>query len=152
RFGHHGGAGAVGRGGHRTASRRAGDGPRPATLWRWFAHSCITRSQYNYRERLRGHILRGATSHRGGPGHDWEVTMPLSEYEQRVLEEMEQQLRSDDPKLADTISGAAVRRPRNVILGTLLGLAGIGLLVAGVANGYGALGMVLGIVGFLAMF
>lgn len=74
--------------------------------------------------------------------------MPLSEYGQRVLEEMEQQLRSDDPKLADTISGAAVRRPRNVILGTLLGLAGIGLLVAGAATGY----VVLGIVGFLAMF
>ena len=74
--------------------------------------------------------------------------MPLSEYEQRVLEEMEQQLRSDDPKLADTISGAAVRRPRNVVLGTLLGLAGIGLLVAGAATSY----VVLGIVGFLAMF
>lgn len=74
--------------------------------------------------------------------------MPLSEYEQRVLEQMEQQLRSDDPKLADTISGASVRRPRNVVLGTLLGLAGIGLLVAGVATTY----VVLGIVGFLAMF
>ncbi|WP_147919379.1 DUF3040 domain-containing protein [Ruania zhangjianzhongii] len=74
--------------------------------------------------------------------------MPLSEYEQRVLEQMEQQLRSDDPKLADTISGASVRRPRNVVLGTLLGLAGIGLLVAGAATSY----VVLGIVGFLAMF
>lgn len=74
--------------------------------------------------------------------------MPLSEYEQRVLEQMEQQLRSDDPKLADTISGASVRRPRNVILGTLLGLAGVGLLIAGVATTY----VVLGIVGFLAMF
>lgn len=74
--------------------------------------------------------------------------MPLSEYEQRVLEQMEEQLRSDDPKLADTISGASVRRPRNVVLGTLLGLAGIGLLVTGVATTY----VVLGIVGFLAMF
>lgn len=74
--------------------------------------------------------------------------MPLSEYEQRVLEQMEQQLRSDDPKLADAISGAAVRRPRNVVLGTLLGLAGIGLLVAGVATSI----VVLGIIGFLAMF
>lgn len=74
--------------------------------------------------------------------------MPLSEYEQRVLEQMEQQLRSDDPKLADTISGASVRRPRNVVLGTLLGLVGIGLLVAGVATPI----VVLGIVGFLVMF
>ncbi len=74
--------------------------------------------------------------------------MPLSEYEQRVLEEMEQQLRSDDPKLADAISGAAVRRPRNVILGALLGLAGIGLLIAGPLTSY----LVLSIVGFLAMF
>ena len=78
--------------------------------------------------------------------------MPLSEYEQRVLEEMEQQLRSDDPKLADAISGAAVRRPRNVIVGTLLGLAGIGLLVGGVATHVVALGIILGLVGFLAMF
>ena len=37
--------------------------------------------------------------------------MPLSEYEQRVLEELEQQLRSDDPKLAETISGRTSRRP-----------------------------------------
>ena len=74
--------------------------------------------------------------------------MPLSEYEQRVLEEMEQQLRSDDPKLADAISGAAVRRPRNVILGTLLGLAGVRLLIAGPLTSY----LVLSIIGFLAMF
>nr|WP_290370743.1 DUF3040 domain-containing protein [Ruania suaedae] len=74
--------------------------------------------------------------------------MPLSEYEQRVLEQMEQQLRSDDPKLANAISGTAVRRPRNVVLGTLLGLAGVGMLVAGVATSY----VILGIVGFLAMF
>ncbi|SED87475.1 DUF3040 domain-containing protein [Ruania alba] len=74
--------------------------------------------------------------------------MPLSEYEQRVLEQMEQQLRSDDPKLANAISGAAVRRPRNVVLGTLLGLAGVGMLVGGVAANI----LVLSIVGFLAMF
>ncbi|UFU05134.1 DUF3040 domain-containing protein [Ruania halotolerans] len=74
--------------------------------------------------------------------------MPLSEYEQRVLEQMEQQLRSDDPKLANAISGTAVRRPRNVVLGTLLGLAGVGMLVGGVAADI----VVLGIVGFLAMF
>ncbi|UFU04219.1 DUF3040 domain-containing protein [Ruania suaedae] len=65
-----------------------------------------------------------------------------------MLEQMEQQLRSDDPKLANAISGTAVRRPRNVVLGTLLGLAGVGMLVAGVATSY----VILGIVGFLAMF
>src|SRR5690606_39529702 len=56
------------------------------------------------------------------------VTMPLSEYEQRVLDEMEQQLRSDDPKLARTISGGAPRRPLHVALGGFVVIAGIGLL------------------------
>ncbi|TDE90809.1 DUF3040 domain-containing protein [Occultella glacieicola] len=74
--------------------------------------------------------------------------MPLSEYEQRVLEQMEQQLRSDDPKLADAISGTPTRRPLHVVLGTLVALAGLGMLVGGVASQF----IPLGIVGFLAMF
>lgn len=74
--------------------------------------------------------------------------MPLSEYEQRVLEEMEQQLRSDDPKLAKAISSGAPRRPLQVVLGAVVVLAGIGLLFTGL---YTQL-LVLGIVGFVAMF
>lgn len=73
--------------------------------------------------------------------------MPLSEYEQRVLEEMEQQLRSDDPKLAKAIAGGAPRRPLQVILGGVIVLAGIGLLFVGLSNQ-----IWLSIVGFVAMF
>lgn len=74
--------------------------------------------------------------------------MPLSEYEQRVLEEMEQQLRSDDPKLAKTISNGAPRRPLNVVLGGVIILAGLGVLVAAVSFGQ----TWLGIIAFVAMF
>lgn len=74
--------------------------------------------------------------------------MPLSEYEQRVLEELEQQLRSDDPKLANTISGRPVRRPLFVGLGIVGLLGGLAALVGGSATGQ----LWLSIVGFLLMF
>lgn len=74
--------------------------------------------------------------------------MPLSEYEQRVLDEMEQQLRSDDPKLARTISGGAPRRPLHVAIGGVVVLAGVGLLFAGLWNAQ----VWLSLIGFLAMF
>lgn len=74
--------------------------------------------------------------------------MPLSEYEQRVLEELEQQLRSDDPKLADTISGRASRKPLNIGLGIVGLLGGLAALVGGLASG----ALWLSAIGFLLMF
>src|SRR5690625_7795186 len=74
--------------------------------------------------------------------------MPLSEYEQRVLEQMEQQLRSDDPRLVDTITGRRSRRPVHMALGILVVIAGLGALIGGVAAGQ----TWLGIIGFLLMF
>jgi len=74
--------------------------------------------------------------------------VPLSEYEQRVLEELEQQLRSDDPKLADTISGRASRRPVQIGLGIVGLLGGLTALVAGLAGGQ----LWLSAIGFLLMF
>lgn len=76
--------------------------------------------------------------------------MPLSEYEQRVLQQMEQQLRSDDPKLANTLAERPRVNARRVLLGVLLIVAGLGLLVGGVATG-DVLGVVLGVLGFGAM-
>ncbi|ACQ80673.1 conserved hypothetical protein [Beutenbergia cavernae DSM 12333] len=73
--------------------------------------------------------------------------MPLSEYEQRVLEQMERQLRSDDPKLAQSFSRRGSRTSR-ILGGTLLVIAGLGMLVGGVAGSM----TWLGVVGFLAMF
>lgn len=52
--------------------------------------------------------------------------MPLSDHEQRILEEIERKLREDDPRLAATVSRAsvyshAVRRIRWGILGFFAG-------------------------------
>lgn len=75
--------------------------------------------------------------------------MPLSEHEQRLLEQMEQQLYDDDPKLAGRLAedpGRAHTRKR-LILGALVLLLGLGLVVLGVA----ASQIWIGGVGFLVM-
>ena len=61
--------------------------------------------------------------------------MPLSEHEQRQLEQIEQALRADDPRLADVVRAAdpRARYKRRVIEAAAGFLAGAGLLVAGVA-------------------
>ncbi|MCB2177921.1 MAG: DUF3040 domain-containing protein [Actinomycetales bacterium] len=74
--------------------------------------------------------------------------MPLSEYEQRVLEQMERQLRSDDPKLASALHGRGGSRVRIWILAAIGGLAGLGMLIGGAAAAL----PVLGVVGFVVMF
>jgi hypothetical protein len=74
--------------------------------------------------------------------------MPLSEYEQRVLQQMERQLRSDDPKLASALHGRAHSPIRAWLVAGIVGVAGLGMLVGGVAGN----SMVLGVVGFVAMF
>ncbi len=74
--------------------------------------------------------------------------MPLSEYEQRVLEQMERQLASDDPRLANTLTQ---RRRRPVVRFVMAGLGavvGLLLLVLGAANSMPWLGAV----GFVLMF
>ncbi|HCX84151.1 MAG TPA: DUF3040 domain-containing protein [Micrococcales bacterium] len=75
--------------------------------------------------------------------------MPLSEYEQRVLAQMERQLSSDDPKLAQTFKGGGVRRrTSSVILGVVVVAAGLAMLIGGVSQQLTWLGLL----GFLAMF
>ncbi|MBN8880729.1 hypothetical protein EDD28_3280 [Salana multivorans] len=78
--------------------------------------------------------------------------MPLSEYEQRVLAQMEQQLSSDDPKLAETFTGSAPavgpRAASRVLLGVVVAALGLGVIVVGLAQGLSWLG----IIGFLVMF
>jgi hypothetical protein len=74
--------------------------------------------------------------------------MPLSEYEQRVLEQMERQLASDDPRLANTLTQ---RRRRSIGRYAIAGagaVVGLLLLVFGVASS----APVLGVVGFVVMF
>ena len=75
--------------------------------------------------------------------------MPLSEYEQRVLEQMERQLTSDDPRLANTLTRRGGRRPatRYTIAGAGA-VVGLLLLVVGAASSRPWLGAI----GFVVMF
>lgn len=78
--------------------------------------------------------------------------MPLSEHEQRVLEQMEQALYAEDPRFAHQMVGQdqARARRRRTALGVLLVLAGLGLVVLAVliqqiwVGGIGFGAMVLG--------
>ncbi len=73
--------------------------------------------------------------------------MPLSEYEQRMLEQMERQLHSVDPKLADSMDEPRPARSR-VLLGVGLLVVGVGVLLAGAVTQLPWLG----VIGFLSMF
>lgn len=75
--------------------------------------------------------------------------MPLSEHEQRLLEQMERALNADDPKLASTLrgSGRGLHDRRRLVLGGLGLLAGVALLIGGVSVQVWALG----VLGFLVM-
>lgn len=60
--------------------------------------------------------------------------MPLSEREQRLLEQMEQALSAEDPKFASHMVAdpARARARRRVALGVVLLLVGAGTMVAGI--------------------
>ncbi len=66
--------------------------------------------------------------------HDEEDSVPLSEHEQRMLEQMERALYAEDPKFASALEGAGLRtytrrRVYQAVAGFLVGIA---LLMAGV--------------------
>lgn len=75
--------------------------------------------------------------------------MPLSDHEQRLLDQMERALKAEDPKFADSLSkprGANIDR-RGVIVGIAGVVLGLAVLVGGVATQFVAIG----IVGFVLM-
>jgi len=76
--------------------------------------------------------------------------MPLSEQEQRLLEEMERNLYRNDADFVHAVGGVRGRRPnyRAIVLGVLLAVAGVGALIAGVALQL----LIVGIIGFAFMF
>lgn len=76
--------------------------------------------------------------------------MPLSEQEQRLLDEMERHLMQNDTDVVSASAGDRALSYRNLVYGAVLLLAGIGGLIAGVAVG-GVLGIVIGVVAFAAM-
>ncbi|GAA5152241.1 DUF3040 domain-containing protein [Microbacterium pseudoresistens] len=76
--------------------------------------------------------------------------MPLSEQEQRLLDEMERHLMKNDADVVSAPSGDRALSYRNLVYGAVLLLAGVGGLIAGVAVG-DVLGIVIGVVAFVAM-
>jgi predicted phage tail protein len=59
--------------------------------------------------------------------------MPLSEHEQRLLEEMERNLYQNDADFVATVAGRRGKpNYRLIVIGALLAVAGVGALVAGV--------------------
>lgn len=82
--------------------------------------------------------------------------MPLSEHEQRLLEQIERALYDEDPKFASTVRGGKLRRPsrRRRVQGIALFVIGVVMLVLGVVfmSSTPGVGIVISVAGFLAMF
>ncbi|RZT85162.1 DUF3040 family protein [Pseudonocardia sediminis] len=83
--------------------------------------------------------------------------MPLSEHEQRLLEQIERALYAEDPKFASSVSGGRSKPARRRrIQGAVLFVVGLVLLIVGIAVQIDVLtpgGVpLLSVVGFLAMF
>ena len=85
--------------------------------------------------------------------------MARTEYEKRILEQMEASLREEDPALASQMSApvsddreseapAAPRGPRRIALGLTGAVLGMIVLVAAVSLGYSVLSILLGVAGF----
>ncbi|HJU96857.1 MAG TPA: DUF3040 domain-containing protein [Jiangellaceae bacterium] len=75
--------------------------------------------------------------------------MPLSDHEQRLLEQMERALYAEDPKFASSMRGADLRRRyrRRAIVAAFVFLLGIVVLMTGAVTGV----IPLGVGGFVVM-
>jgi hypothetical protein len=73
--------------------------------------------------------------------------MPLSEQEQRLLDEMERHLMHNDADVVHTSRDGRSLSYRNIVYGTLLVLVGLGGLIAGVAVPL----VIVGVIGFALM-
>ncbi|WP_102142684.1 DUF3040 domain-containing protein [Mycobacterium hubeiense] len=82
--------------------------------------------------------------------------MPLSDHEQRMLEQIESALYAEDPKFASTVRGGTLRAPstRRRLQGAALFVIGLAMLVSGVAFKATMIGSfpILSVIGFLVMF
>jgi hypothetical protein len=79
--------------------------------------------------------------------------MPLSEHEQRLLEQIERDLYADDPKLVSTVRSINPRTYalRRLWRSTAMFVVGLGVLVAAVVINSGAVSIILGLLGFIVM-
>ena len=81
--------------------------------------------------------------------------MPLSEHEQRLLDQIERALYAEDPKFASTVRGGRLRRPsrRRRVQGVVLFVVGVAALVMGLVFQWFPGGFpVVSVIGFLMMF
>lgn len=80
--------------------------------------------------------------------------MPLSEHEQRLLEEMEKQLHAD-PQFADSLrqaESAGRYSTRNIALGLLIAVVGLAVVLVGISlNSIPGVGIAVGVGGFALM-
>jgi Protein of unknown function (DUF3040) len=81
--------------------------------------------------------------------HSQEGPVPLSDHEQRLLEQMERALYAEDPKFATTMRGADLRRRyrRRAVAAAFVFLLGIVVLMAGAVTSKPAIG----VAGFVVM-
>lgn len=75
--------------------------------------------------------------------------MPLSDHEQRLLEQMERALSADDPKFATAMRGADLRRlyRRRAVVAAVVFVLGIAMLMGGAVTQV----IPLGVAGFVVM-
>jgi hypothetical protein len=73
--------------------------------------------------------------------------VPLSEHEQRLLAQMEQQLLAEDPKFASAMNGRRSVARRRLAIGVLAVLVGMAVLVLAVAQKW----IPVGVLAFLLM-
>jgi hypothetical protein len=82
--------------------------------------------------------------------------MPLSDHEQRMLDQIESALYAEDPKFASSVRGGGFRAPtaRRRLQGAALFVIGLGMLVSGVAFKATMIGNfpILSVFGFVVMF
>jgi hypothetical protein len=82
--------------------------------------------------------------------------MPLSDHEQRMLDQIESALYAEDPKFASSVRGGTLRAPsaRRRLLGAALFVVGLAMLVSGVAFKATMIGSfpILSVIGFIVMF
>ncbi len=82
--------------------------------------------------------------------------MPLSDHEQRMLDQIESALYAEDPKFASSVRGGTLRAPstRRRLQGAALFVVGLAMLVSGVAIPPTQIGgfPILSVIGFLVMF
>ena len=82
--------------------------------------------------------------------------MPLSDHEQRMLDQIESALYAEDPKFASSVRGGGFRAPtaRRRLQGAALFVVGLAMLVSGVAFKATMIGNfpILSVFGFIVMF